>query len=146
MKFPRNARIFRGQLDAAPLASVFFLLVMFVLLSSLVYTPGVRMRIQLPVADGLPGVEGPTIAVAVDRSGRYYFENQMIAGSDLSSRLRLAAKSSPQPLTLLVRADRETTREMLDHLALLARAAGIYDLMLATLPRVFEQPLDPPQN
>jgi biopolymer transport protein ExbD len=146
MKFPRNARIFRGQLDAAPLASVFFLLVMFVLLSSLVYTPGVQMRIRLPVADGLPGVEGPTIAVAVDKSGRYYFENQMIPGSDLSSKLRLAAKRSPQPLTLIVLADRETTREMLDHLALLARAAGIYDLLLATLPRVFEQPLDEPPN
>ena len=26
MKFPRNARIFRGQLDAAPFAAVFFLL------------------------------------------------------------------------------------------------------------------------
>jgi biopolymer transport protein ExbD len=143
MKFPRNARIFRGQLDAAPLASVFFLLVMFVLLSSLVYTPGVRLRtIQLPVADGLPGVEGPTISVAVDRSGRYYFENQLIPGSDLSSRLRLAAKNSPQPLTLVVLADKETTREMLDHLALLARAAGIYDLLLATLPRMFDQPLD----
>src|SRR5262245_35725115 len=141
MKFPRNARIFRGQLDAAPLASVFFLLVMFVLLSSLVYTPGVRM-ISLPVADGLPGVEGPTITVAVDKSGRYYYENQMIPGSDLSSRLRLAAKNSPQPLTLIVLADRQTTREMLDHLALLARAAGIYDLLLANLPRVFEQPLD----
>ena len=55
MKFPRNARIFRGQLDAAPFAIVFFLLVIFLMLSSLVYTPGVH--IELPVADGLTGTE-----------------------------------------------------------------------------------------
>jgi hypothetical protein len=41
MKFPRNARIFRGQLDAAPFAIVFSCLLLFLLLSSLLYTPGV---------------------------------------------------------------------------------------------------------
>jgi hypothetical protein len=40
MKFPRNARIFRGQLDAAPFAAVLFLLVIFLMLGSLVYTTG----------------------------------------------------------------------------------------------------------
>ena len=48
MKFPRNARIFRGQLDAAPFASVFFLLVIFVMLGSVLQTPGVR--VDLPQA------------------------------------------------------------------------------------------------
>ena len=43
MKFPRNARITRGLQDAAPYASVFFLLVLFVMLGSLVYTPGVQV-------------------------------------------------------------------------------------------------------
>jgi len=40
MKFPRNARIFRGQLDAAPFAIVFFLLVLFLMLASLVSLDG----------------------------------------------------------------------------------------------------------
>jgi len=34
MKFPRNARIFRGQLDAAPFAAVFFLLVLLLMLGT----------------------------------------------------------------------------------------------------------------
>jgi len=145
MKFPRNARIFRGQLDAAPLASVFFLLVMFVLLSSLIYTPGVR--IELPgakrssAAGHLAGVSGPVVSVAVDKAGRYYYENQVVQANELSTRLRRATKRAPGPLTLIVRADKETTTEMLDQLALLADAAGIQDLLLATLPRVFDQPL-----
>ena len=37
MKLPRNAKIFSGQLDAAPFAAIFFLLVLFVLLGLLVW-------------------------------------------------------------------------------------------------------------
>jgi hypothetical protein len=48
MRFVRHARIYRGPLDAAPLAGVAFLLILFLLLTSLVYTPGALIR----VADG----------------------------------------------------------------------------------------------
>src|SRR5258707_12164758 len=100
MKFPRNARIFRGQLDAAPFAIVFFLLVLFLLLSSLVYTPGIRVPLELPRADGLAGTEKPPISVAIDANGRLYFENQLITETEVRVRLRRAAKSSPKPLAL----------------------------------------------
>jgi biopolymer transport protein ExbD len=41
MRFARHAKIFRGPLDPAPVAGVMLLLMMFMLLGSLVYTPGV---------------------------------------------------------------------------------------------------------
>jgi biopolymer transport protein ExbD len=41
MRFARHARIFHGPLDIAPVASVVLLLMMFMMLGSLVYTPGV---------------------------------------------------------------------------------------------------------
>jgi len=88
MKFTRNARIFRGQLDAAPFAIVFFLLVMFLMLGSLVYTPGVH--IQLPLADGLAGTDKQPVEVAVDSNGRFYFENYPIDENQLRSKLRKA--------------------------------------------------------
>ena len=44
MKFPRNARILRSQLDAAPFAAVFFLLVIFMMLGSLVLYAGGAAR------------------------------------------------------------------------------------------------------
>ena len=135
MKFPRNARIFRGQLDAAPFASVFFLLVIFVMLGTLVHTPGVR--IVLPRADDLPGTDAPTVAVAVDANGRLYFENRAIDRDALLSRLRDVAKGSAGPLTLLVQADKAVTEDSLVGVALLARNAGIHDLLLATLPPIF---------
>lgn len=140
MKFPRNARIFRGQLDAAPFVSVFLLLVIFVLLSSLIYTPGVKMQIQLPTGPALPGVDGPTVAVAVDAGGHYYFENQAIHEGRLENRLRTAAQNSPQPLTLVVYADRNVTLRIQQSLVALAHRVGIHDLLWATRPEVVETP------
>jgi biopolymer transport protein ExbD len=135
MKFPRNARIFRGQLDAAPFAAVFFLLVIFLMLASLLYTPGVRL--ELPVAGDLPGVEGPTLSVAIDGNGRLYFENQWIEENELKLRLRRAAARSPSPLTLVVQADKSVSYERLVHLSMLAHENGISHALLATLPRPF---------
>lgn len=136
MKFPRNARISGGQLDAAPFAMVFFLLVLFLMLSSLVYTPGVHL--QLPVADNLPGTDRPTVSVAIDASGRLYFENQIVETNQLLARLT-AAKAAVGPLALVVQADKEVSYDKLVQLTLLARKAGISEAWLATLPR----PLSP---
>ena len=141
MKFPRNARILRSQLDAAPMASVFFLLVIFVMLSSLVYTPGVHVK--LPVANDLPGTDGPTITVALDANNRLYFANQLITEAGLKLRLREAVKNSPEPLTLVVLADEAVTHTNLIRLTLLARDAGIRDALLATLPRLIVAPAKP---
>ena len=132
MKFPRNARIFRGQLDAAPFAAVFFLLVIFVMLGSLIYTPGVPL--QLPVANDLPGTDKPTVSVAIDGNGRLYYENQSIEETQLRGRLRLAVKNSPD-IALLVLADKAVSYDMLMRLTMLARDAGISQAWLATLPR-----------
>ena len=142
MRFPRNARIFRGQLDAAPFAAVFFLLVIFVLLSSLAYVPGVR--VELPSAGDLvlPGTDRPTIAVAVTTNA-IFFDNQRLSENDFSNRLSAATKKVSQPLTLVVQADKDVTEEELIHVAMLAHKAGVRDLLLATLPRVFDSPDTP---
>ena len=133
MKFPRNAKIFRGQLDAAPFAGVFFCLVIFLLLTLLVHTPGVR--IQLPAATDLPGTDSPVLVVAVDAAGQFYFENQIIPAAELKARLQSAVKKSAEPLTLVVQADKAVKYETLVGLTLLAREAGMKEALLATLPR-----------
>lgn len=138
MKFPRNARIFRGQLDAAPFAAVFFLLVIFMMLSSIVYTPGVALK--LPMADDLPGTDKPTVAVAVDANGRFYYENQLIEEGALRNRLREASRSSSPPLVLVVQADKAVSYDLLLRLTMLARESGIREAWLATLPRPFAAP------
>jgi biopolymer transport protein ExbD len=140
MKFPRNATILRSQLDAAPFAAVFFLLVIFLMLGSLVYTPGARLQLQLPSGAGLPGTDKPSVSVAIDADGRLYFQNQWIEEHELRRRLQSAVKKSAEPLTLVVQADKAVSYEMCLRLALLGRDAGISEALLATLPRSYATP------
>ncbi len=140
MKFTRSATIFRGQLDAAPFAAVFFLLVIFMMLGSLVYTPGARLERQLPRAEGLPGTDKPTVSVAIDADGRLYYENQWIEEPELRRRLQAAVRKSTEPLTLMVQADKAVSYEKCLRLALLGREAGISEALLATLPRPYTAP------
>lgn len=137
MRFPRHARIFKGQLDAAPFAGVFFLALIFITFSShLVFTPGVR--IELPEADGLPGTANPTVSVVVAPSGQLYFENQLLTEADLKNRLRGAgerARARGAQLTLVILADKLTPNDVTFRLAELAREVGIHELLQATKPR-----------
>jgi biopolymer transport protein ExbD len=134
MRFPRQARLLRGQLDVAPFASVFFLLVIFMMLASLSYTPGARLDLQLPTGAGLPGTDKPTVSVAVDADGRLYYENQWVEEAALRRRLQEAARKFPEPPALVVQADKRVSYDKLMRLAVLAREAGLLEAWLATLP------------
>jgi biopolymer transport protein ExbD len=134
MKFPRNAKILRSPFEMAPFAAVLFLLVIFLLLAALLPVQGLRVQLQPPVAGDLPGIDKPTVAMAVDSSGRFYFANQIVSETQLNSSLSNAVKNSRAPLTLVIHADKTVTEDQLIHLALLARDAGIQSALLATLP------------
>jgi len=140
MKFPRNAKIFRSPFEMAPFAAVLFLLVMFLMLAVLLPVPGLRVRLQPPAASDLPGVDTPTVAMAVDAGGRLYFANQIVSEAQLNSSLSKAVKDSHVPLTLVIHADKSVTEDQLIHLALLAHTAGIQEALLATLPGVPSRP------
>jgi biopolymer transport protein ExbD len=135
MRFPHNLKIFRGQFDAAPFAGVFFLLVIFLLLhSSLIFIPGVPIR--LPETAPLPGVDRPTLVVAVDKDGQFYFESQVCSEDLLKEKLQAAQAGATTPLTLVVQADKSVRSEVLVRLGMLARSVKIQEMMLATRPQV----------
>jgi biopolymer transport protein ExbD len=136
MKFPRNAKILRSPFEVAPFAAVLFLLVIFLMLGALLPTPGIPFRLQPPAAGDLPGTGQPTVDMAVDSGGRFYFTNSIVSEAQLNSSLSNAVKISRAPLTLVIHADQSVTEDQLIHLALLARAAGITNALLSTLPRV----------
>ena len=137
MKFPRRAKLFRNPFDMTAYAAVFFLMVIFLVLGAQRYTPGVK--IQLPVAGELPGTDKPTVTVAMDESGFYYFNNQMIDESALKAELTNAVSTATEQLILVIQADRAVKQERVVRLALLARDAGIPEALLATLPRTAAQ-------
>jgi biopolymer transport protein ExbD len=133
MKFPRRTRLLRNPFDATAYAAVFFLMVIFVSLGSRLYTPGVK--ITLPSASDQPGTDQPTVIVAMDQAGRYFFQNQIIEADALRNQLLTAARQAPEPLTLVIMMDETVRFENVLRLQLLAREAGIGDAMIATQPR-----------
>ena len=140
MKFPRNSRLLRNPFDIAPFAAVFFLLVIFLMLGALLPVQGLHVQLQPPTANDLPGIDKPGVAVAIDSGGRLYFANQLVNEAELKSDLSAAAKNSRKPLTLIIHADQTVTYGQLVQLTLLARAAGIQNALLATLPRFVKTP------
>jgi biopolymer transport protein ExbD len=139
VRFPHHTKIFRGQIDAAPFVGVFFLLVIFMLLqSSFVFIPG--LPIQLPEADNLPGTDNPTLAMAVDGSGNFYFENQLCDANRLRDQLRAAVAGSHEPVTLVVQLHHETKVDVFLRLAILARSVGIREVLQAVRPSIVPQP------
>ena len=132
MRFARNTKVFRGQLDAAPYAGVFFLLAIFLLLnSSFVFTPGIP--IQLPEAAALPGTLNPTIAVAIDDSSRIYFDNQFTSEAALKQSLSRAVAATPD-LTLVIQAHKNVKLDTLARVLLVAQEAGVKTALPATRP------------
>ena len=136
MRLPRNAKVFRGQLDAAPFAGISFLILLFVVLQSkLVFTPGIR--IDLPeVGANLPGTANPTAVVAIDRTGQVYYESQAVVNlADLRARLRTVVQSSRQPVTLEVQADKAANWETTAPVLALAAELGMPHAFLVTRSR-----------
>ena len=131
MRFPRNAKIFRGHFDVIPFASVFFLLVIFLLLNTyLVFPPGVQ--IELPAASGLPGAPNPKVIVAIDSGGNLYYENQVIEETALTEALEQARERADEALTLVILADRRVPHQDVVELSVMAREIGMSRVVLAT--------------
>ncbi len=78
MRYPRNIKIFRGGVDAAPFAGLFFATVLFlVLLYSHVFFPGVP--IVLGNSEERPEMTGRTVSVLKDGTVRFLGEAMDLA-------------------------------------------------------------------
>ncbi len=140
MKFPRNAQIFRGQLDASPFVGVLFLLTMFLLLhSTLVAPPGVA--VDLPTGPELPASTNRPEMIAADRGGRLWFRNQLVEEAGLKEQL---AKLRGEPVSIVLLADKSLPIETEMRLLTLVREAGINDIRLAV--RSGGPPAAPPRR
>ena len=86
MKFPRQSRVLRGPLDPAPLAGVFILLFVFILLASMLPSPGVLIDLE---STDRPGAA----VITVDRGG-VSFHGTTYAATNLNA-LRAELKKIP---------------------------------------------------
>jgi biopolymer transport protein ExbD len=138
MKFVRRAKVLRGPINAAPVAGVVMLLLIFMLLMSLLHTPGVL--IHLPVGNSLTVSDNPTVVVAVDSGGQCFFENKPVSTNELNAvlkgRLQDTARQS-RKLTMVLYADKAVKNEVFMNLESLAAAAGVTEVLIAGSPPAF---------
>lgn len=117
MKFARKAGVFRGQLDAAPFATVAFLLILFLLLNtSLVFVPAVRLDPDQPADFG-----ADSLVVRYRTDGRVEMRGETIAEAAFPARLRQLAATQAIPSRLVVVTDATLTATNLAPLRALAR-------------------------
>lgn len=140
-QFPIQVRRVRGFLDAAPLVDVVLILFLFFLIqSSYVLQPGVR--VQLPeiavFADGATYGE-PMVTMA--QEGMIFFNDERTTLEGLEAMFRRAAHENPAAV-LLVAADGRVPHATLMQVYQMAREAGIGEVVLAGRPVI--QPSETP--
>jgi biopolymer transport protein ExbD len=138
MRFQRNVKPFTGQLDAAPLLGVFFLLLFFVLLNTPLAPPrGLRLRLPAVTVPEDRDAPIPSLVISIDPNNLVYFENQAVRDDELRSRLTERVHREKSPIALLIQADGAVQQATVVRLAALARAAGVGDIVIGTRPAIF---------
>lgn len=127
---------FSGVGDFAPVASVFFLLLIFLLLQShLAPVPGVP--VELPVVETVSPIPGPdSQVVVVDRAGRLFFRQQLTTDAALIRQLADEVARTQGQALLVIQADRDLNLGRLAEVYALCRRAGVNRLKLQTRPAV----------
>ena len=128
MKFKRRLSLEKGQLDIAPLIDVvFLLLIFFMLTSSFIFQPGIK--INLPKALTSEVIHRENLIIVITDKGSLHINDRLIDGEELSSRLEIARKEAKP---ILIKADRKASLGKVVEVWDLCRAGGIEKINIAT--------------
>jgi len=116
-------------IDIAPLIDVVFqLLLFFMLTSSFILQPGIRIR--LPEAASSQALTASTYVITLTKDHVIYWDEQVMTMQELIRQLRGGRGRKP----ILIRADRHAYVERLIELWDACREAGYREIHIATLP------------
>jgi len=119
--------------NAISLTDIIFLLLVFFLLSStFVLQPGVK--VQLPVTTASDISSEKSIVVSLTRDGAVYLNDDQVNKLELGALLRQKILDIGKPI-LVLRADKAVTVENLVEIMDIAKAAGGDRLVIATAPK-----------
>jgi biopolymer transport protein ExbD len=128
MKFRRTTKLAKGQIDAAPMVDiVFLLLIFFMLTSSFVFQPGIK--VNLPKAVTSEALQEKSLVIVVTNSDLVYLNDRVITYEELDSRLRIVAKEKKP---LLIKADRRASMGKIVEIWDMCRDAGVSQINIAT--------------
>jgi biopolymer transport protein ExbD len=127
MKFKRNLHIKDAQLDMVPLINcVFLLLIFFLLTSSFIFQPGIK--INLPKAVTSEVIRENTIVITITSDNRFYLNETPVTLLELKSKLEKASTVEP----VLIKADRDVILSKVVNIWDFCRDLGIRQVNIAT--------------
>ncbi len=128
MKFKRKIFLEKGTLDLAPLIDVvFLLLIFFMLTSSFIFQPGIR--VNLPRAVTSEVLHKELLVVTITAENAVFIKERPISGDELVSRITIAARDG-QPL--LIKADRGTDMGKVIEIWDICRQVDVKQVNIAT--------------
>ena len=126
--FKRHIHLKRGTIDMAPLIDVvFLLLIFFMLTSSFVSQPGIKVK--LPRALTGQVLQRNTVVLTITKNNQMYLNNKKLTFDDLKSELKQIDKERQ---TLLIKADEKAPIGRIVEVWDLCRELGISQVNIAT--------------
>ena len=128
MRFKRNLSIEKGGLDIAPLIDVIFLLLIFFMLtSSFILQPGIR--VDLPKAVTSEVLQKDLLIITITSDNQVYVDERRTGKDEIASRISLA---SDEHVPILIRADRDADIGKVIEIWDLCRKMDIKQVNIAT--------------
>ncbi len=128
MKLKRKTFIEKGRLDIAPLIDVvFLLLIFFMLTSSFIFQPGIR--VNLPKAVTSEVLHKELLVVTVTENNEVFIDERPVTTEELISRITVAADEG-QPL--LIKADQNSNLGKVIEVWDICRQVDIKQINIAT--------------
>jgi len=130
MRFKGRMELEHGlkQIDIAPLIDIVFqLLIFFMLTSSFIMQPGIK--VNLPNAVTSETVKAENIEILVTSENVTYLNGKVVTNNELKASLKQAAKRSQ---TMLIKADRRASLGRVVEIWDMARDTGVTQINIAT--------------
>jgi biopolymer transport protein ExbD len=128
MRFRRHVEFEKGQLDIAPLIDVvFLLLIFFMLTSSYIFQPGIKIDLPKAVTSDVIGEKN--LIITISSKDRIYLKGSQVTLKQLKSRL---AKAADDDRPLLIEADRKASVGRIVRIWDLCRETGLTQINIAT--------------
>ena len=128
MRLKRKIFLEEGRLDIAPLIDVvFLLLIFFMLTSSFIFQPGIR--VNLPRAVTSEVLHKELLIVTITEDNGVFINERPISGDELVSRITIAARDK-QPL--LIRADKKANLGKVVEIWDICRQVDVKQINIAT--------------
>lgn len=122
MRFPRQAKIYRGQLEVAPVAAVFFLLVMMLMLAQAsTVIPGVRVRLSPPREIAL----SPERTLLLRKDKKVVFRDGEHNVADLETLFRQENAAGTLPRAFFFDYEPGADRALIERIRLVALETGV---------------------